>query len=233
MGTTGTRARRPSALRGRGGRTRKSAETRERIMEAASRIMVERGAADFQMSEVSERCGLSKGSLYYYFSDRDELVRAVVDHAVDDLVDEVEGIVASAPGAVESIVGLARALADSVRPGGPLVLALARGASDAGAGRVEESRLERVVSILTAQFERAKGEGLMRPEVSSRLCAAAVAGAFLVFEHVAPEDLGARGEDLVYRIVDLAFCGMGTERGRALLAAGAPREDAEDPGKEA
>lgn len=196
--------------------------------------MVERGAADFQMSEVADRCGLSKGSLYYYFSDRGELVRAVVDHAVDDLVDEVEGIVASAPSAVESIMGLARALADAVHPGGPLVLALARQASGAGgAGGVEESRLERVVSILTAQFERAKGEGLMRPEVSSRLCAAAVAGAFLVFEHVAPEDLGARGEDLVYRIVDLAFSGMGTERGRALLSERVRREDAGRYGKEA
>lgn len=215
-------------------RTRKSAATRERIMEAASQVMVERGAADFQMSEVADRCGLSKGSLYYYFSDRGELVRAVVDHAVDDLVDEVEGIVASAPSAVESIMGLARALADAVHPGGPLVLALARQASGAGgAGGVEESRLERVVSILTAQFERAKGEGLMRPEVSSRLCAAAVAGAFLVFEHVAPEDLGARGEDLVYRIVDLAFSGMGTERGRALLSERVRREDAGRYGKEA
>lgn len=198
--------------------------------------MVERGAADFQMGEVADRCGLSKGSLYYYFSDRGELVRAVVDHAVDDLVDEVEGIVASAPSAVESIVGLARALADAVHPGGPLVLALARqaaGTAGSGPAGVEESRLERIVAILTAQFERAKGEGLMRPEVSSRLCAAAVAGAFLVFEHVAPEDLGARGEDLVYKIVDLAFSGMGTERGQALLAERAGLGDAVPSGKEA
>ena len=65
--------------------TPKSAATREKIMAAATSLMAERGSADFQMAEVSARCGMSKGSLYYYFSDRAELVRAVLDRAVDDL----------------------------------------------------------------------------------------------------------------------------------------------------
>lgn len=37
-------------------KTRKSRATRERIMTAASELMVERGNTDFQMSEVSARC---------------------------------------------------------------------------------------------------------------------------------------------------------------------------------
>lgn len=210
-----------------GARTPKSAATREKIMRAAAELMVERGDVEFQMGEVSARCGLSKGSLYYYFADRSALVRAVFDRSVDDLVGEVEAVVASAPSAAASILGLVRALADAVRPGGPLMLAMVNRperAAGAAAGLVEESRLSRVVDILTAQVERAKGEGLVRPEVNGRLAAAAVAGAFLVFEHVAPAgaggagDGGGAGEALVREVVDLAFAGMGTERGRALLS---------------
>lgn len=180
-----------------GARTPKSAATREKIMRAAAELMVERGDVEFQMGEVSARCGLSKGSLYYYFADRSALVRAVFDRSVDDLVGEVEAVVASAPSAAASILGLVRALADAVRPGGPLMLAMVNRperAAGAAAGLVEESRLSRVVDILTAQVERAKGEGLVRPEVNGRLAAAAVAGAFLVFEHVAPAGPGTAAE---------------------------------------
>lgn len=217
-----------------GARTPKSVATREKIMRAAAELMVERGGVEFQMGEVSARCGLSKGSLYYYFADRSALVRAIFDRSVDDLVDEVEAVVAAAPSAAASILGLVRALADAVRPGGPLMLAMVNRPERAGgaaAGLVEESRLSRVVDILTAQVERAKGEGLVRPEVNGRLAAAAVAGAFLVFEHVAPVGAGGGGvagdagavgagvgEALVREVVDLAFAGMGTERGRTLFS---------------
>ena len=79
--------------------TPKSAVTREKIMAAAAELMVERGGTDFQMMEVSARCEMSKGSLYYYFADKGELVRAVLDRSVEALVDAVERVVAQAPSA--------------------------------------------------------------------------------------------------------------------------------------
>lgn len=235
------------------GPTRKSAATREKIMDAAAAMMEERGGVDFQMAEIAERCGMSKGSLYYYFSNRIELVRAVLDRAVEDLVSRVEKIVATAPSAAESISGLVSALGDAIRPGGPLVLSMlsaagqrddepaagsgrsvtgassasrtAAGASTASraaavpaSARVEESRLERIVAILAAQIERAKGEGLVREDVNSRMAAAAVAGAFLVFEHVAPGDTAARPDDVIHDVMSLALCGIGTEAGRERFA---------------
>lgn len=198
-------------------RTRKSAVTREKIMEAAAELMVERGGTDFQMIEVSSRCEMSKGSLYY-FADKGELVRAVMDRSVEALVDAVERVVADAPSAADSILGLVRALAEALRPGGPLMLAmLGSGTSATGAPAVEGPRLARVLAILTAQLERAKGEGLVREDADSRLCAAAVAGAFLVFEHVAPDGAPESVEALTRRILDLALSGVGTERGRAVF----------------
>ena len=73
-------------------KTRKSVMTRDRIMTAASELMVERGNTSFQMSEVSERCHMSKGSLYYYFADKDELIGAIFDESVDDLVELIESL---------------------------------------------------------------------------------------------------------------------------------------------
>lgn len=74
-----------------GAKTRKSAATREKIMTAATELMVERGNTDFQMSEVSARCQMSKGALYYYFADKGALVQAIFDASIDDLVNQIEG----------------------------------------------------------------------------------------------------------------------------------------------
>lgn len=223
-------------------RTRKSIATRERIMAAAADLMSERGATDFQMSEVSERCGLSKGSLYYYFSDRAELVQAIFDRSVDELVGRVESAVAQAPSSADSIRQVMRALAEGVWTGSPLTLAMTRELLSAQDDLLPsvEGRLERIVAIIAAQLERAKGEGLIREGVDCRVVADALAGAFVFIMldcagaaeggtavgspvvGVDGKGSGEKSRDAVARFVnvmlDLAFCGIGTEDGRALLA---------------
>lgn len=210
-------------------RTRKSRETRERIMEAAAGLMSERGATDFQMSEVSERCGMSKGSLYYYFSDRSELVQAIFDRSVDELVARVEREVAQAPSAAESLREVMAALAEGVWMGSALTLAMTRelvAGQDDLLPRVEGG-LARIVQVVAAQLERAKVEGLVRDGVDCRMTAGALAGAFVFIMLDRSSGAGpgpapaGRAEDvgrLVDAMLDLALTGAGTERGRELFA---------------
>ena len=176
-------------------KTRKSAATREKIMAAATELMVENNGTEFQMSEVSARCHMSKGSLYYYFADKDALVQAIFDREVDELTSRIESAVANAPSALASITQLALVLADGMRP--------------------VETRLARIISIFEAQFDRAKAEGLMRPEVSSRLAAISVAGAFTfsIFEKPAAEDL-SDSEDFSAQLIELMLKGMATPSGQ-------------------
>ena len=165
------------------------------------------GGSDDMVEAVNELCGVE---ISEYAEINFDGMKA--------LVDAVERVVADAPSAADSILGLVRALAEALRPGGPLMLAmLGSGTSATGASAVEGPRLARVLAILTAQLERAKGEGLVREDADSRLCAAAVAGAFLVFEHVAPDGAPESVEALTQRILDLALFGVGTERGRAVF----------------
>lgn len=60
-------------------------ETPDRILEAAERSMNRFGLA-VSMSDVAADAGLSRGSLYRYFGDRDGLVRAVLDRTADRFV---------------------------------------------------------------------------------------------------------------------------------------------------
>lgn len=53
----------------------KGLETRERIMETALRLFAERGYTAVTVEDIAEAAGLTKGALYYWFSDKDDLGR--------------------------------------------------------------------------------------------------------------------------------------------------------------
>lgn len=70
--------------------TRKGQETRERIVVAASRLMFERGVAGTSTEEIQAMAGVSTSQLYHYFGDKQELVRAVISHQTDAILDAQE-----------------------------------------------------------------------------------------------------------------------------------------------
>ena len=59
---------------------RKSALTRQRIVEAGFQCLVENGYSGLTTAAVAERCGLSRGAMHHHFPTRLELVADVVDH---------------------------------------------------------------------------------------------------------------------------------------------------------
>jgi AcrR family transcriptional regulator len=67
-------------------------ETRLRILEVAQRLFVERGYAGTSVRDIVEQAHLTKGSLYYHFSSKDELLFALTSPliaAIDEFVAEV------------------------------------------------------------------------------------------------------------------------------------------------
>jgi AcrR family transcriptional regulator len=58
-------------------------DTKARILEAAGRIVLERGAAGLTLESVAEAAGLSKGGLLYHFASKEQLLTAMVDRLVD------------------------------------------------------------------------------------------------------------------------------------------------------
>jgi AcrR family transcriptional regulator len=59
--------------------TSKGRATRERIIEAAADLIYERGVAAVTLDAVRETTGTSKSQLYHYFTDKTDLVSAVIE----------------------------------------------------------------------------------------------------------------------------------------------------------
>jgi AcrR family transcriptional regulator len=69
-------------------RQRRSAETVARILDAAARIFDERGYRSTTTNHVAEAAGVSIGSLYQYFPNKDALLVALAEHHIESLAQQ-------------------------------------------------------------------------------------------------------------------------------------------------
>lgn len=194
-------------------KTRKSATTRQRIITAAIELMMEHGNTDFQMREVSDRCHMSKGSIYYYFSDKDELIEEIFDEGSQGMIAAVEDVIAKADTAYEGLVNLVAEFAHQIRMSNPLVIALAREVSrpSKGGSSILNSRYAQLVRIITAQIDRAKAEGSVRQDLNSGLAAIFLTGGFLSTSVTSVgSQIPMSDEEFVGDLLHLAMGGIGT-----------------------
>jgi TetR/AcrR family transcriptional repressor of nem operon len=67
--------------------TRKGLATRARIVEAAAELMFRHGVAGTSNEDVLAAAHVSNSQLYHYFPDKNALVRAVIEHQADEIID--------------------------------------------------------------------------------------------------------------------------------------------------
>jgi TetR/AcrR family transcriptional regulator, transcriptional repressor for nem operon len=72
--------------------TEKGRATRRRILQAASGLIAERGAAAVSLEDVEREAGVGRSQLYHYFDSRDDLERAVIDITTDAVLGAQDGL---------------------------------------------------------------------------------------------------------------------------------------------
>ncbi len=60
--------------------------TRDRIVEAATEMVIEKGYAKTTMRAIAERAGVSLGSAYYYFGGKEELIQGIYDRIANETI---------------------------------------------------------------------------------------------------------------------------------------------------
>jgi AcrR family transcriptional regulator len=68
-------------------RTKKGRATRDRVLETATALVFEHGVAGTTLDDVRAAANVSKSQLYHYFTDKDDLVHAVIDRTIDEVLD--------------------------------------------------------------------------------------------------------------------------------------------------
>ncbi len=88
--------------------------TRNMIVEAATQLLLQRGGLDFTLRAVARQAKISLGNLRYYFSDREELLRAVLAPIFESYLADLDSVLNSKAPPIEVADALyQRALRDA------------------------------------------------------------------------------------------------------------------------
>jgi AcrR family transcriptional regulator len=85
--------------------------TRERVLDAAREVFAERGVFGATVEEICERAGFTRGAFYSNFTDKDDVVGAVIEREHDRLLAHLDASVAELSPQVEASFDLPEALA--------------------------------------------------------------------------------------------------------------------------
>lgn len=148
-------------------RRRKDARPQE-IIEAALELFAERGFAATRLDDVAKRAGVSKGTLYLYFPNKEELFKAAVRETLVANIIEAEHVVFGYPGPTIDLVDLliatiASRVLDSPASAIPkLMIGEAQNFPELTRFYVEEV-IQRMFRIVEAILKRGAERGEFRP----------------------------------------------------------------------
>ena len=72
--------------------SKQSGTTRENILQAALHLFAVKGYHETSISSVAERAGVGKGTLYWYFSSKEELFLQVFNEKGESLNKQIESL---------------------------------------------------------------------------------------------------------------------------------------------
>jgi TetR/AcrR family fatty acid metabolism transcriptional regulator len=87
---------------------------RDQIMDTARRLFGERGTTDVPMDEIAAEAGVARSTVYVYFANRDELLRACVQSMYDRMQDTIALIVEDDASPRERLRGLVLGLLERI-----------------------------------------------------------------------------------------------------------------------
>ncbi|MEU7630077.1 helix-turn-helix domain-containing protein [Nocardia sp. NPDC049220] len=130
---------------------RRAKETRDRILESATQLFADRGVDDTSTNRIAAHAGMSIGSLYRYFADKDEILAELRSRLLAELEEQFTAAVLTGlsldPG--ESFAVSLRGIVHALIEHRALVRALAARAALDGLGFGE---LERRLLVLTRAY---------------------------------------------------------------------------------
>lgn len=196
-----TQTRRSNEQAGRSGRTprREDGErSHSRILDAAERLLSERGYSGTGISAISRASGLPASSIYWFFDSKRDLAAAVVERAAERWLEGLEraGDVDFGTLVQRALEGAGNSLPDFIRL--EVLLGLERGESDADLLerlRGTRDRARALVSAALSQSLRATGRPEGPPEVVRQVAGVAIAMAngVLISRHMDATSVDPKG----------------------------------------
>lgn len=204
-------------LRQAGNRAPKS-DSRKELIDVALTIIINDGIDALRIDDVCEKVGVTKGSLYWHFQDREGLVRAALFEQLRQLSEtqlaSLDDAIENATSRDEYLVKVARSLANPFDTNESENRwerweMLARARRDPELKQFMTEIQKRYQHFVTSVMTKAKDRGVLRGDVDPAAVAAAITALALGSNHLSY--LGDEGptqsawNDLMLKMIDMLF----------------------------
>lgn len=204
-------------LRQAGNRAPKS-DSRKELIDVALTIIINDGIDALRIDDICEKVGVTKGSLYWHFQDREGLVRAALFEQLRQLSEtqlaSLDDAIENATSRDEYLVKVARSLANPFDTNESENRwerweMLARARRDPELKQFMTEIQKRYQHFVTSVMTKAKDRGVLRGDVDPAAVAAAITALALGSNHLSY--LGDEGptqsawNDLMLKMIDMLF----------------------------
>ena len=167
-------------------------------------ILTNHGPQALTMDRLAKAIGVSRGTLYNYFSDRDAVLTYVDERAIEPVITETEAIVTSKGSAEDKLTRHAMSLFRLVETSKPLLYALylkevAEGTRREAQIRIYDGQLAKLVTILKQGMKRGEFRKLPLPDAAVMFIS--VLRGHL--DYMADHDISHRPEEVVSTLMQV------------------------------
>jgi AcrR family transcriptional regulator len=145
-------------------RTKSKAIRRQEILDAARKSLIARGYHDVHLDDVAAAAGLSKGTLYLYFKDKESMFSSALDDVIDRLEKRLAALPAQGP-ALDVLSRMAAEMLDFVDENRDFLIQFSREKPDLcgkRAGTALQKRFAEHLRFVSGAIERCVKEGSVR-----------------------------------------------------------------------
>lgn len=141
-------------------------EPKDRIQAKADEMFMRYGIRSVSMDDIAAQLGISKKTLYQVFSDKDELVEAVVENELSKGQNDCLGCRNASKDAVDEIFITMEQIAEQFRNMNPVVLYDLEKFHPSSFQKFLKHKNEFLLDVIRKNLERGIKEELFRPEIN-------------------------------------------------------------------
>jgi TetR/AcrR family fatty acid metabolism transcriptional regulator len=148
-------------------------EKYQRILDAAVEVIAENGYFHSPVSLIAERAGVADGTIYLYFKNKDEVLRAAIDTTFQRFYDSVEQEFARVKGAREQLEFIGRLHLESAAVNRSMAILMQTEMRQSARFIAEFSQkhLVRYIQVVREVIRRGQEQGVFRKDVSDGVVA--------------------------------------------------------------
>jgi TetR/AcrR family transcriptional regulator, cholesterol catabolism regulator len=193
-------------------------DNKERILIKAADLFCRYGIRTITMDEIASQLGISKKTIYQFFTDKDDMVSAVIEQEIQRNELECSNFRDTAKDAVHQIFLALESLEEMLKYTNPLMLYDLEKHHPASFQRLREYKYRFLYEIIVENLQWGVETGLYRPDIDKDIVAKArIEAAFLVFNPDVFPHSRYRISEVNFELAMLFLYGVATDKGKQLI----------------